>query len=481
MSTSNKNNLHYVHCAIFFVLLFIFRLVPPIGLMSETGMQVLSVFIGLIYGWIFLGFAWPSLFGLLALGMTDYYGGVTAAVCDGFSQSMVWQVFFMLLFAGILKQLGLTEFIGNWLLSRKFCQGRPWVLTVMIFIACVLCGGLITMFASIFMIWAVFYDIAKTCGFKKGDKYIGFTSVGVVFFVVVSSLVFPFRPFPYMVLGLIKGTGVTEMPMMSWLIVGLVTIGSMIAVWILIGKFILRIDLSPMKSVDLSDILKSQKMNADQKIGMAMLVIMSLVLLLPSICPTSWPIIALFKKWDLVGIAVILICAAFLLRKKDGTALSDMQRLGKEINWDLVFMFAVTLPLGTALESNDVGVIATVMSVLVPIFDGVSPIVFMVGSLLLFGVLTQVTHNLVLMMVFTPVLAGLCVNYGIPPLLYAFCLAVILQCAFMTPAASAPAAVIFSNTEWITSKQAYSYTAMIVLAAFVVICCVMIPVGLLLF
>ena len=169
------------------------------------------------------------------------------------------------------------------------------------------------------------------------------------------------------------------------------------------------------------------------------------------------------------------------MRRKDGSVFSDMPSLSRELNWDLIFMFAVTLPLGGAMESGDTGIIATVMSYLTPLFSNMSPFVFAIVALLLFGAITQVAHNLVLMIVFTPVLANLCVEFGIPPLLFAFALAVILQCAFMTPAASAPAAVIFSNTEWITPKQAYYMTAVFVLSAFVVICGIMLPLGLLLF
>lgn len=482
MSHSNsKNMMNYVHCTIFFVLLFILRLFPPFGQVTEVGMQVLSVFVGLIYGWIFIGFAWPSLFGLMALGMTGYFANVTEAVCNGFSQSMVWQVFLMLLFAGLLKQLGVTEFIGHWFLSRKICIGRPWVLTAMIFVVCVLSGGLITMFATIFMLWAIFYDIAKVGGFKKGDNYVAFTLSGIVFFVVIASLVFPFRPFPYMVLGLVKATGVTEIPMLSWLVTGLVTISAMIAVWLLIGKFIFKINLSSLSDADVCAAFRSKKMTQEQKIGLILLFVMCLVLLLPSICPASWSIIALFKKWDLIGIAIILLSVGLLMRHKDGTTFSNMQSLSREINWDLIFMFAVTLPLGNAMESADTGIIATVMGQLTPLFSNMSPFVFAVAALLLFGAITQLAHNLVLMIVFTPVLANLCVEFGIPPLMFAFALAFILQCAFMTPAASAPAAVIFSNTEWILPKQAYFMTAVFVLSAFLVICCIMLPLGWLLF
>lgn len=165
----------------------------------------------------------------------------------------------------------------------------------------------------------------------------------------------------------------------------------------------------------------------------------------------------------------------------DGGHLVKFPELAKGINWDLILMFAATLPVSTAMSSGDTGIIATVMTGLTPIFSTMSPVVFMIVALLIFGLVTQVAHNLIIMMVFTPVLANLCVVYGIPPLFFAFALAVVLQCAFMTPAASAPAALIYSNTEWIEPKQAYFCSFLFVGLAFAVIFCVMVPVGLLLF
>lgn len=59
MSAEKQTNSlkYYVHCAVFIFLLFFIRLIPPFGEITALGMQVLSVFVGLIYGWIFIGFA----------------------------------------------------------------------------------------------------------------------------------------------------------------------------------------------------------------------------------------------------------------------------------------------------------------------------------------------------------------------------------------------------------------------------------------
>ena len=133
MSTSTKTNApikssYWIHVIVFLILMIGIGLLPPFGQVTEYGMDILGIFIGLIYGWTFIGFLWPSLFGLVALGYTDFAANVTTATANGFGESLVWQVFFMMIFADILRRLGLTEFIGYWLLSRKICVGKPWIL-----------------------------------------------------------------------------------------------------------------------------------------------------------------------------------------------------------------------------------------------------------------------------------------------------------------------------------------------------------------
>ena len=48
-------------------LMFGFGLLPPIPGLEKLGMQILGIFLGLIFSWICIGFTWPSLLAVLAL------------------------------------------------------------------------------------------------------------------------------------------------------------------------------------------------------------------------------------------------------------------------------------------------------------------------------------------------------------------------------------------------------------------------------
>ena len=87
-------------------------------------------------------------------------------------------------------------------------------------------------------------------------------------------------------------------------------------------------------------------------------------------------------------------------------------------------------------------------------------------------VVTQFVHNLVLLIAVMPTLAGVCTGLGIDPLMYIFLLSIVLQAAMMTPGASAQAALVFGQTNWITSRDAvFTGTVVCVLALVFMICC----------
>lgn len=56
-----------------------------------------------------------------------------------------------------------------------------------------------------------------------------------------------------------------------------------------------------------------------------------------------------------------------------------------------------------------------------------------------------------------------------------------MQTAFMTPAASAQAVMVFGNTEWITTKQAYLYGTVFFVLVLALLLLIVYPLGALLF
>lgn len=65
---AQKKDRYAIHLFVTLIIMAVFRFIPPPGSVTSYGMAILGVFIGLIYGWTFIGLLIPSLFGAVHVG-----------------------------------------------------------------------------------------------------------------------------------------------------------------------------------------------------------------------------------------------------------------------------------------------------------------------------------------------------------------------------------------------------------------------------
>lgn len=58
---------YYVHTVICLVIMFGFGHLPPLDPLTPLGMNLIGIFLSVLYGWVCIEIVWPSLAGLLAL------------------------------------------------------------------------------------------------------------------------------------------------------------------------------------------------------------------------------------------------------------------------------------------------------------------------------------------------------------------------------------------------------------------------------
>ena len=155
--------------------------------------------------------------------------------------------------------------------------------------------------------------------------------------------------------------------------------------------------------------------------------------------------------------------------------------MSKGVNWEVIILISATMPLANALESPEVGVMATIIPWMKEIFGSLSPAMFLAIFMIAFLVATQFLHNLILMIVFTPILVSMGLEFGISPILIGILVYFSAMTAYLTPAASSNAALIFGNTEWITHKAAFFWGAIVIVIAFIVLIGIGVPLGQMIF
>lgn len=459
-------------------LTFVVGFLPTIGEMTPLGMQVLGIFIGAIYGWCTLGLLWPSLYALVMLGSTELYT-VTDVFSEAYGNSLPLILISVFMLAAYLEESGLSQYIANWFISRKIGEGRPWVFTFLICAAAYVLSAFVSLYATIVIIWSIFYRICDSIGVERKSSYASMVISIVVIISSVTGMLFPFKAFSQISYGLIvNATGTNyEINFATWTLWNLVISVVLIALFFIVARFIIRPDVEAVKRAGAQfAYLRNEKMNHEQKVAMVILVIFILIQVLPSFLPTSWTIVALMQDWGIIGGVVLCMIALSVMQTKEGRPYVNIGKLiSKGTSWDIVILLGAITPISSALESDETGVMATILGGLSAVLQDFSGTLFLVVVVVLFLTVTQFANNMLLMTIFIPMLSTLGLNYGIHPFVIANLIHLSAQSAFLMPGSSSQAAMIYGNTEWISNKLALKYNVSYIVIAYVVLIALGIP------
>lgn len=108
------------------------------------------------------------------------------------------------------------------------------------------------------------------------------------------------------------------------------------------------------------------------------------------------------------------------------------------------------------MTSADVGIMATISAFCLKHLGGLSMITLEILAVVLIGIMTQFMHNVVLGMIFIPVLVPLSITMGGNPYVMFFAIHSALACSYATPAGCMQAGLIFGREEIPTKHAATS-------------------------
>ena len=460
----------YINFIIGLVIMMAFRFIP-VGLLpnvTEVGLQVMGIFIGTIYLWTTVDPLTSSLIAIVMLALSDL-APVGAVIQACFGNPVVVQLFFLMIFMGGLTNRRLTAYIGRWILTRKFIEGKPWIFTIMVLVGTYVLSVFIGAFAPIFLFWPILYGVFEDVGFKKTDAYPKMLVLAVVIAALAGFPVPPYMSNGLALLGNYRGLlasfpALAEMEgvmvsngsyFVGCFILGLVNVLIVVAVM----KFVFRPDVSPLKNVTVEMIERNPlpPMNKAQKIYGVFLVIFIFVMLVPSVLP-NLPILSFLNANSLI-IATILVTILCVIKTEDGPVLKFGDVMGKDFAWPTYWLCVSAIYIGSALTDAATGIVPFLNTILAPIFSGMSATVFTIVLMLVTVVLTNISNSLVIGMILQPVILTYCAGAGVNPApIISIAIFTVLSTAACTPAASPFAAMLFGNKEYLTSGDVYKYS-----------------------
>ena len=107
-SCKDKEIAYYAHSLISLLIMFGCGQLTPITPLTPLGMNLIGIFLGVLYGWIFIDIIWPSMAGLLALMLI---GGMkpNELFQTSFGDPLVMMMFFIFVFCATINYYGLSN------------------------------------------------------------------------------------------------------------------------------------------------------------------------------------------------------------------------------------------------------------------------------------------------------------------------------------------------------------------------------------
>ncbi len=455
--SAEKSYKSYIHVAVMLVFMFGFGYLPPIGGITALGMQTLGIFIAVIYGWSTLGMIWPSLLGLAALSLLPGSGAI-ATFKAGFGDRVTVAIFFFLLFGELISKVGLSKFIADWCVSRKFAQGRPYAILIMFCLAGAFVSAFVNCFAGIILIWGVFYSFCDEVGLKPGDPFAKLSLIALIFITLAAGDILPFMGLSILAVGLQQSMLGIAMPYVTFTVVQLFMVVLAAGMYLLLVKFVFKPDTSKVAAY----VPKQQelKMNGEQKFVFGLLIGLLVTLFLPGLLPSDWAITVALKALDLAGVLAIVFVIYYVVHLRDGNGV-PFSEVAKGMNWSLILMFATVAPLAAAVNNADSGILTAASTMLQSVVGGMNPYLFTIIIILIASIMTQFCNNVAILLMVMPIMLTFATQLGANPVVLTMLAAFNLNIAFCTPAASGPAAMMFSNKKWIGTGASYMHGVII--------------------
>lgn len=474
---SNKKSF-YIDMAIILIIMLGVGFLPPIGPLTQVGMQTLGIFISLIYAWSRGQMIWTSLVGLIVYGFVGE-NTVAGVFTTAFGNGTLLQVVWITVFAAAVERCGLLQYVAEWVLTKKFVTKSPMMMALGFYIASVLAGMFVGNPAASIFLWVIFYDVVGKVGIQRKSPYVTAVMVGIVVLTYTGNLALPYNAFLQIGMGIMTAADASfAMNLGAYSLTAIAINIVLVPVLLIVTKLLcknVKFDIP-------EDIIsrKNSKLTKEQKIVFFTLICVVLLLIVPNFLPAS-AVKAFLLNFSTVGF-MCLGAVVLMVITVNGKSINDIgESMKTALPWSTYFMLAAALAISSGITAEGTGVIELLNNIFSPVFAGKSMFAFMAILLLVGCILTNIMNNIVTYTLLIPLSLPFAASCGVPEQLIVALLAIILCQGVVLPSGSVMGALLHANQEWLTTSMIYKYTIVFELGLVIVCILIGVPVGSMLF
>ena len=461
IGTAKKSNFWVINI-IGLLLMFGFpAVVRPFGPVTEVGVAVIGVFLGVIFMSLFSDqMFYVSLLGMAALVYHGYLDGTSAAAAF-LGSTTVTQLIFVTALCAALRSTGAMDVLAKKLLTSKALKGRPQLFVTVFLLTGYLISMIVTFVPTCILMYAVLDSICDVAGYNKEDNFRKHMLLGL-YISCMGAYAVPFMGIQMTSIamqrtvlegyGLVFGEG-------TYFLTNLIIFVVFLTIYAVLMRFVFRCNFEPLRTMDVSKSEKLQNtpdhINKEGWIYLIAFFVCIVYNLCCSVVPKSLPIYhAIFgfgSPWIwLLGVAVLTV-----IRVNGKRLMSGNEMLKNSVMWNLVCLVGMFSILGTAMTNEEIGIRAWLIEIIGPLFSNASLPVLIIMVVIIVTIATNVVNGLPCVLATTaivmPFVCQMALDSGINPSVMGTLINVCANLAFLTYSGSVFASLILSREE-ITQK-----------------------------
>lgn len=453
---------YWLHLAIGLGFMLIFPRLSPIEPITEVGMTVLGVFVGMVYLWSAVDSIWPSLLGLVLVALAGYvpelegYAAVKDLFMNAFgAETVIVLVLGMVLFAGV-EYVGCTKYMARFFMSIKLLEGRPYVFLFIFLVCSYVISGLTNPMASMLILWPIAMEICDKFGYRKGDKIFYILICGVYLASTLGQPMFPFKGASYVIVSAYEKVTSITVNYGGYIVYNVVMSILLLFLFILFVRFIIRPDVVGFKQITVAELTKEQlpKMNLQQVSFLIIVVVYVLALILPNFMSKANPFIEFLSNIGILGVTSFCIVFLMLIPFK-GKPMLDFRAVAKKsFSWDIFFLVAAAIYTCNAMTDASTGIKPFLIQTLQPLLGGKPEIIFIFLILAFAIITTNFANNAGMAVVLIPVVIAFSDQYpGVDATVLCMSITMMVFVALLTPAASPYCGILHARKDLVEYKE----------------------------
>ena len=459
-----------LHWIIGVALMALGYILPASAPLTDMGVKVLMIFIGMIYLWCTVNPIGGSLLALFAVSVVGYQpltGILGTAISN---QTWIIMFFSIILFVSAIES-GMPRYISHGIFkaTQGIVTGRPMVLVFILMIASFVISALTDIIPTILMFWGICYAIIEELKLSKQDPYSMLLIMATFLGATIGNAALPFKGATIIIISAFEAASGMKLNYGTYLIVYLITAAIIITLFCLGCKLLFRVKMPTDIDGHMLASEEIEPMSTSVKAHLVAIFAFIILVLVSSLLPEGSVAKAWFTNVGTEGLAVLMLIFLFLFKDVDGKPIVPMKRVMGAVPWGAMFMVMGAVYMAGALKDAEVtGVIPWLKTILTPILGGHSEFIFMAIIVALAMILTCFFHNGALGNMMMPVLFAVADASGYHSIAIAAVMTMAINIAYLAPSASNWAPLLHANKEYITTKEIWTIGLFFEILAFVV-------------